>query len=378
MSRVSLSDLVPGGQPEPSNRRGSARAKERRKKRKRRRSWLVLFMAFLVLGGAGAGAYYAISPIVRSALEPNDFTGAGAGAVTVTVAPGATGATIGTSLFKAGVVKTAEAFVDVAKQNPDSASIRPGTYRLKTGMSASAALEALLDPATRVERKVTIAEGKRVAELPAVLAKGLGIPEADFKVALKDPTSYGLPASAKGNPEGYLFPATYTFAPDATAVDVLTSMVRKTRDELQAAGVSETEAHSVLTIASLVQAESGSEKYMDKMARVVLNRLKIKRPLQLDTTVHYATGRFTLKTTFADLKVNSPYNTYLRAGLPPGPICAPGAAAFKAVRAPAAGTWIYFTTVDPDTGETKFATTLAEKATMDAEFRAWQKLHPNE
>ena len=377
MTRVSLSDMVPGSYPDPPSRRGSVRAKERRKKRKRRRSLLVLLVAFSVLGGAGYGAYLAIAPMVRSAMEPNDFTGDGSGSVQVVVPQGASGATIAKVLAKAGVVKTAEAFVDAAKQDPDSGSIQPGTYALKKQMSAETALAALLDPQSRVELKVTIAEGKRVAEIPALLAKGLDIPEKDFVAALKDPESYGLPASAKGKPEGYLFPSTYSFPPGVTAVEVLQTMVAKTQEELDKAGVPENRAHEVLTKASLVQAESGDVQYMAKMSRVIQNRLARKMKLSLDTTVHYATGKFTLKTTIADTRIASVYNTYYVPALPAGPICSPGAAAFDAVLHPADGTWIYFTTVNPDTGETKFATTLAEKAAMDAEFRAWQKLHPN-
>jgi UPF0755 protein len=377
VTRVSLSDIVPGGGgPEQPSRRGAARAKERRRKRRRRRSLLVLLIALLVLGGAGYGAYLAIAPIVRQAMEPNDFAGPGTTPVTAQVAEGATGSTIARELAKLGVVKTAGAFVDAAKKNPDSASIQPGTYRLKARMSAAQALTALLDPVNRIERKVTIAEGKRLPEILAALAKGLNLPPADLQAAATALAAHGLPGVAHGNLEGYLFPSTYTFQPDATAADVLKTMVDQTMAELTKAGVPRAAWQTVLTKASLAQAESGSVKYMPQIARVLENRLAIGKPLQLDTTIHYATGRFTLTTTLADLRVNSPYNTYLHAGLPPGPICSPGAAAIGAVTHPAAGPWLYFTTTDPSTGLTKFATTLAQKAAMDAEFRAWQKAHP--
>lgn len=377
MTRVSLSDMVPGGYPEPPSRRGSVRARERRKKRKRRRSLLVLLVAFSVLGGAGFGAYAAIMPMIRSATAPNDYTGAGSGAVQVTIPAGATGTTIARVLAQAGVTKTVEAFVDEFKQNPDAAAVQPGTYALKKQMSAEAALTALLDPASRVERKVTIAEGKRAAEVIPILAKALDIPAAEFTAALKDPASIDLPAEAKGNPEGYLFPSTYTFGPDVTATEVLKTMVDKTRSELEKAGISPGSARNTIILASLVQAESGDDRYMSKIAQVLYNRLNKKMKLSLDTTVHYATGKFTLKTYISDTKVKSPYNTYYVQGLPVGPICNPGAAAIDAVKHPEPGPWLYFTTTNPDTGETKFATTIAEKDKMDAEFRAWQREHPN-
>ena len=377
MTRVSLSDMVPGGPSEPPSRRGSVRANERRKKRKRRRSFLVLVVALSVLGGAGYGAYAAIMPMIRSATAPNDYTGAGSGQVEVVVPTGASGTTIARVLAKAGVTKTVEAFVDVFNQDPDAAAVQPGTYSLKKQMSAENALAALLDPANRVEKKVTIVEGERKDEIVPLLAKGLGIPEADFTAALKDPASIGLPAEAKGNPEGYLFPSTYTFGPDVTATEVLKTMVAKGQQVMTDAGVAPKDARRTLILASLVQAESGDEKYMSKVAQVLFNRLDKKIKLSLDTTVHYATKKFTLKTTFADTRVKSPYNTYYVPALPVGPICSPGAAAIDAVLHPTPGPWIFFTTTNPDTGETKFATTTAEKAKMDAEFRAWQKDHPN-
>jgi peptidoglycan lytic transglycosylase G len=101
-------------------------------------------------------------------------------------------------------------------------------------------------------------------------------------------------------------------------------------------------------------------------------------PLQLDTTVHYATGKFTVQTTHADLSVASPYNTYLHKGLPPGPICSPGVTAIKAALNPTPGNWMYFVAVNPSTGDTRFATTAAEFARLKAQYDAWQKAHPGQ
>ena len=375
MSKLSLSDVVSGVKDTSPTRRSAVRARERRQRRKKRRSVLVLLVGLLMLGGACAGAYLAISPMVRSAFAPNDYTGSGTGQVQVVIPPGASGKTIAQVLAKAGVVKSAKAFVDAAKRDSRSAGIQPGTYQLRFRMSAAAALAALLDPSSKLELKVTIPEGTRVPGMLTLLSKGLGISMSSLQAALRDHAAIGLPASAKGNPEGYLFPATYSFQPGVSATEVLSAMVARGQTELQQLGIAPARMHMVLTEASLVQAESGSVVYMPRIARVIDNRLAKKIKLQLDTTVHYATGRFTLLTTTKDLQVNSPYNTYLHAGLPPGPIDSPGAAAIQAVLHPAAGPWLFFVTVNPDTGLTKFGTTPADQAKMKAEFKAWLAAH---
>ena len=108
------------------------------------------------------------------------------------------------------------------------------------------------------------------------------------------------------------------------------------------------------------------------------NQLRNGGRLQLDSTVGYAVGRRTLTTTATERNVNSPYNTYRYGGLPPGPIDSPGKAAIQAALSPADGPWLYFVTVDPSTGETKFATTSAEHQRNVAEFQAWCRNNPGQ
>ena len=132
----------------------------------------------------------------------------------------------------------------------------------------------------------------------------------------------------------------------------------------------------MLIKASIVQAEAGRSQDMPKVARVLENRLARHIPLQLDSTVSYATGHFGITTSARDRASRSPYNTYRVAGLPPGPIDSPGIAAVKAVLNPAAGDWLFFVTVNPDTGETKFAVTEAQRVAITREFQAWLRTHP--
>lgn len=375
MTEVSLSDVVPG--PPQGSRRRTQRAAEKRRKRRRRRTWVTVLIMVVVLGGAGAAAWLGLRPILASINTPDDYTGSGTGDATVRIPPGATGSKIATLLVDAGVVKTAKAYLNAANDTPGSAGIQPGTYVLKKQMPAQAALQVLLDPGSRQLKKVTIPEGSRAATILAKVAKDTGMPKAELDAAAKDLPALGLPAGVRSL-EGYLFPATYEVEPGTTAEDLLRDMVAKTEDTLGELRVPPKDRHRVLTLASLVQAEGRHTEDMGKIARVLVTRLSKGINLQLDTTVHYATGKFTVQTTNADLAVKSPYNTYKVKGLPPGPIGSPGIDALKATLHPTAGPWLYFVATNPTTGETKFAVTEAQFATLKAEYDTWQKAHPGQ
>ena len=124
-----------------------------------------------------------------------------------------------------------------------------------------------------------------------------------------------------------------------------------------------------LTEKAFLEIEGSPDDY-DKVARVIYNRLKAGMPLQLDSTVNYALGTANLHLSAADLKVDSPYNTYRNKGLPPGPINSPGDAAIQAALAPASGPWLYFVTTDPTTQTTEFATTYADFLKLKKKFQA--------
>ena len=376
MSEMSLQDVVnSAGQ---GSHRRQRRASEKRRRRRRRRTFLIVVLSLLIVGGAGGGAWVGLKPIVASLTEPDDWTGEGNGEVVVQIKPGASGSAMGTVLAEAGVVKTPKAFSSAYAAHDQAQSIQPGTYRLRRQMSAQAAVALLLDPKARLTIKVVVPEGKRLTQILDLITKGTGLSRSALETAAKDSTTIGLPAEAKGNLEGYLHPATYQFGPGTTAAEVLTEMISQGQATMNRLGVPADGQRSVLIQASLVQAEAGRADDMPKIATVLNNRLAKGISLQLDTTVHYATGKFTLTTSEADTRINSPYNTYVVKGLPIGPIDSPGEAAIKAVLNPTPGPWLYFTTVNPDTGETEFATTLAEKEAMDTKFRAWQKAHPGQ
>jgi len=316
--------------------------------------------------------------------DPEDYEGTGTGRVLVEVREGESASDIAGTLLEKDVVKSAEAFIDVSKERSVEASrIHVGFFQMRRQMSADAALDLLSDPANIRTTAVTVPEGLRVVDVVDLLVEETKFSKKRFQRVLDRPRRLGLPSYARGSAEGYLFPATYAYAPDAKPVDMLRAMVARWRGAAEDAGLEDSARemgytpHELMTVASLVEAEGRGDD-MAKVARVIYNRLDnpgtagTTGKLQIDATVNYALGRKGVAaTTLEDLKVDSPYNTYLNAGLPPGPIEAPGDDAIEAAANPADGDWYYYVTVNLATGETKFAETSEEFLQYKNEFREY-------
>lgn len=307
---------------------------------------------------------------------PKDFDGPGSGTVEVEISSGMGGSQIGETLVEAGVVKSTSSFTEVATSQPEKAgSIQPGTYAMLKEMKASDAFDRLLDPANRVAKGITIPEGLWRSEIYTKLSKGTGTPVSEYKQAEKS-AKLKLPSQAGGDLEGWLFPMTYEFEKGTSAVAQLNTMIEQTTDHLKEAKVAESDWERTLTVASIVEGESGAAD-RGKVARVIENRLEdVNGPtvgmLNMDSTVHYVfQGRGKAGTTDDMRASDSPYNTYKFAGLPPGPINNPGADAIAAAGNPDPGDWLFFVTVNPDTGETKFASTQREHDNNAREFQQW-------
>ena len=195
--------------------------------------------------------------------------------------------------------------------------------------------------------------------------------------ALANPEAIGLPAEAKGNPEGYLFPATYTVPPKQNAVGLIRQMVAKSVEVDKSLDLA-TKAkdvgltpEQVLTVASILEYEANHSEDYPKVARVLYNRLDKGMPLQLDSTVSYVSQRSgDVWTTAAERANTSAYNTYAHAGLPPGPIGSPGEETIKAALAPAKGDWLYFVP-DYEHHTTHFSKTYAEHQKWVAKLKAY-------
>ncbi|GCB92385.1 endolytic transglycosylase MltG [Streptomyces noursei] len=247
---------------------------------------------------------------------------------------------------------------------------RAGWLLLGAVLCVVVALVVLIVPRLLRERQsgqLAVPEGQRASQIYAAVDRALKVPAGTTAQAAKT-ARLDLPAEAQGNPEGYLFPATYPLRKDTTPASLLTYMVKTADQRLAADRVT---SYRTVVIASIVQAEADRPADMGKVARVIDNRLARNMPLQMDSTINYALGRSTLRTSHADTRTNSPYNTYKFQGLPPTPIDNPGADALKAAATPPAGDWLYFVTVKP--GDTRFTADYREHLRNVQEFNNSQK-----
>lgn len=343
-----------------------------------RRRIIVLAIAAALLIGGLVVAVGVVWPVVQRFTAPTDYEGAGTGSAEVVVSEGDTGSQIGQKLQQAGIVLTPEAFTQALTDNPGD-EIQPGHYSLRKEMAASEALSMMRNEGRNVTR-VTIREGLWKSEVYNELSRVTGTPVEQYQQveeqAKADPSILGLPSSAKGALEGYLFPATYDFDPGTDARTQLRQMVSHAMTQLRQLGVADANMERVMTIASLVEGEARTDEDRPKVARVIENRLADNMPLQMDSTVNYAAQRRSITTSDQERAAGSPYNTYAHPGLPPGPINNPGADSITAAQNPADGNWLYFVTVNPDTGQTVFTATLAEHNQQVRVFQQWCQANP--
>lgn len=283
--------------------------------------------------------------------------------VEVSITQGSSGSEIANLLFLGGVIESSQSFFKLAISDSRAARIAPGVHLLNKNISAAQALEQLLD-SNRIPNLIRVFEGAWNSEIFAMLEeKGFTSKEIERASA-----EVILPKGYK-TLEGLLFPAQYSFTQGSTALNALQSMVQNYElktDNLALSGDKLFTAAQLLIIASIIQAEGDTEDYT-KVSQVIRNRLKIGMPLQMDSTVHYV--KKMRKSVFLSTQstfLKSPYNTYRRYGLPPGPIGNPGLQALHAAVNPTNGSWLYFITVSP--GDTRFTSDLSE-------FNRWKVLY---
>ncbi|HEX2285327.1 MAG TPA: endolytic transglycosylase MltG, partial [Mycobacterium sp.] len=290
---------------------------------------------------------------------------------------------IGQTLQEHNVVATVSAFVDAAEGNAAISSIQPGFYKVRTEIPASNAVERLADPQNRVG-KLVLPEGRQLDDLQDV--KTNAVTDGIFTLisratcvnldgerrcvsvdalrevattaapsALSVPDWAVKPVTALGNDhrrlEGLIAPGTWNIDPSAQPQDILATLIGTSAAQYAQAGLLDTakamnmSPYQVLTVGSLVQRESTPEDFA-KVARVIYNRLAENRTLEFDSTVNYPLDRIEVATTDADRAQNTPWNTYVRPGLPATPICSPSQPALAAAEQPAPGDWLYFVTID--------------------------------
>ena len=310
---------------------------------------------------------YLLSMIKAAPGAAPDFECAGSSSkstVSIDVSSGETGLEIARELFDKDVIASSESFFRLAVADPKAQLIAPGIHVIDTKICAQQALEQLLD-SKRIAGLISVSEGAWISEIKKLFVAA-GYPQADVKEAFANAV---IPEPFT-QLEGLLFPAQYSFAQGTKAQEALSKMIARGLAEVEKVGFlskqSQYSPQQLMTIASIIQAEGGSGDF-EKVSRVIYNRLKIGMPLQMDSTVHFvmkARGDIFLST--KSTLINSPYNTYRKYGLPPGPIGNPGANAMKAALSPAEGDWLYFITVAPQ--DTRFTTSLDE-------FNTWKVLY---
>jgi len=316
-------------------------------------SWVPgLVLVLVVLGSAGGWFWF------RWATSPADSVSR---EVVVTVPPGASPVRIGRQLKEAGVIRSSQAFLILVGWKHAHGRLLAGEHRLDPSFSTSQIIEALIKGRFLL-RRLTVPEGLTLDQVAARIAQaGLADEEATRRLFYDAAfiQSLGL---AVDNLEGYLFPETYYFTAGTSARDIVRTMVRRflavwkgLEAEAERQGMDQ---NTVVTLASIVERETGQPSERPLIAAIFRRRLKRGMRLESDPTVIYGLPAFDGNLTRKDLDTWSPYNTYLIDGLPPGPIASPGLASLRAVLYPARVNYLYF--VSKNDGTHQFSHTKAE------------------
>ena len=352
---------------DPRDGRRARGGKGKKKGGKKRRSGCACLVVLLALGGGGAATAWYGYQYYESHFGPApDYSGKGSGEVQVEIPTGSSLTSIGNILKKAGVVKSVDAFTTAAGKNAKSTTIQAGIYVLRGEMSADSAITMMLDPSS--QNVLIIPEGLTATKIYALIDSKLKLSSGSTAKAAKSGAgSLGLPSYAKGNPEGFLYPARYSISDKMKPLDLLKQMVRNaqaeyTKVDLATAGktVNLDTPYEVIIEASILQAEVDQKEDMGKAARALYNRLNTNATygkLELDSTLQYHLGRTNLSSADLASKADG-FNTYTNTGLPPAPISNPGADAIEAVLSPTKGNWVYWVTIKP--GDTRFAVSYAD------------------
>jgi UPF0755 protein len=323
---------------------------------------LLVLLALIVVGLAMAGGFYANDLWQRIHAPYKGYT---ASEQFVDIAPGTGSADIRRVLASRGVVSDDLTFRAALWWSGRARSLKAGEYRFDQPMSALAVIEKIANGDVYTHR-ITFPEGLTIAEMGKVYeARGFG-PARDFVKAAGDAALVKDLDPKAADLEGYLFPETYGLSRNAPASQLVAMMVERfhavyddtLRQRASAQGLT---TRQVVTLASLVEKETGKAEERPLVSAVYRNRMTRGMGMQADPTVVYAlikAGKYTGNIRREDLSFNSPYNTYRYSGLPPGPIASPGRASIDAALSPADVPHLYF--VSRNDGSHVFATTLEQ------------------
>jgi UPF0755 protein len=339
------------------------------------RNWVVGLIASLVLLGLiGGGTFLAYDQIKNfiSEFQIEDYEGEAGPSTTITIEAGDNGAAVARKLVEADVIKSFDAiYRDMLRTD---FTIFPGTYEFPTKIPGASALRILIEGKNRIVTQITVPEGLRIQQIKELLTAEFGFSYAEIDAALE--SQMGRVSKDAPTLEGYLFPARYTFDPEVTATQVIAAMVDRMEAELISHKVELVEAHDLLSIAALIQAEGKIADDFFKISRVFANRLEVGMALQSDPTVKYRYEGEQSNFTNGVKDASNPFNTYIYPGVPVGPVGNPGSLAIDAALRPADGDWLFFVSINLRTGETVFSETLAEHEKAADLYRAWLRANP--
>jgi len=286
---------------------------------------------------------------------------------------------IGKILAARQIIPPGPGFYLLARLSGLSKRLQAGEYLFKPGQSPYQVLGVLAKGET-VRWAVTIPEGSNVYQTAEILAQGGWGEREEFLRLMRDPELRARYEIRAASLEGYLFPDTYQLSRIQTPQEIIGLMLEKGRRVRLELGVLDNghglSPHQVITLASIVEKETADPAERPLIARVFLNRLKIGMRLQTDPTVIYGLRDFNGNLTRKDLETPGPYNTYLNAGLPPGPITNPGRAAIAAVLEPAPDDYLYF--VSKNDGTHQFSRDLTEHNQAVARYQKSGRSRPEE
>ncbi|ABS23321.1 endolytic transglycosylase MltG [Bacillus cytotoxicus] len=345
------------------------------KKKRRRVAFVMIIALFVCCASVYAYISSALKPIDRSKKQE----------IVVEIPKGSSISQIGEILEEKGAIKNGTVFSIYAKAK--SKNLQAGTYLLHTSMNVDEVMEQMSSGNVHrpVAYKITIKEGTQVVEIADTIAKELKWNKDDVVRQLNDKsfvqklqqkypallTNKIFDSNIKYPLEGYLYPATYSFyKKDTTLEEIVTAMLEKTNALIvkNEAKMKEKnfDVHQLLTLSSLIEEEATGFTDRQKIASVFYNRLTKGMPLQTDPTVLYALGKHKERVLYKDLKVNSPYNTYVVKGLPVGPIANSGKQSVQAALEPAQTDYYYF--LAAPNGEVYYAKTLEEHNALKQKY----------
>ena len=361
---------------------------------RRAKSAVAVALSLVILVGVIGVASWKGYSFYMDLMQHDDYIGDGDEPLQFVI-PGGLGigwGVVGDNLVAKDVIKDASLFEKAALAiDTDNQGPTPGTWKIFTHLPAKTAAEMLTDKTNLVTVTLTVPEGRRLDNLYQILIDNVGVTQDQIDQAMAanaaDPGAniFGLNPDANGNPEGYLFPDTYILYPplNTDVMSIFKLMAARFTDVATDIGLDDGAAalgltpQQVVVVASIIEAEVNGDADRAKVARAIYNRLAIDMPLRVESAFRY--GRLMADGTpyDDDITVDSqndaslPYNYYINPGIPASPIDSPGREALEAALNPADGDWLYWVTVNLNTGETKFATTEGEFNELVDEFQQW-------